>query len=358
MAEVEPAYQDWEKDYICLGGMYPTGGIMGCLESPVDTSALPDALRREVGGHAMVSELKHLKGRASKWFLPGDLVVRYPGIAEEGADVFRRKSDVLMASEREAQRVDSAAYDRGSTLHVLDMDRVERLRSESLEQHRWSIEYADRQFTLCDPFGRVFSLVNRIGKRAYPYRWIVHTPFKSVSGCFDANRRYGDLASSRYMDNAWVAMKGAHAYMLEKGPCWAALNRAEKTVHEVFHALTMIGPHRRNSRVIIRRNPVHQNRLSVVPFWERIGRDPDAPACLKVLTRRITSKDRHFTRWLDVRPDELESVVNTMWWDEHNYAIWPVEYGRIRQTVRAGSTVEEKLWLERPDSFWIRYTDA
>ena len=48
------------SDYICLAAMYPSDGIIGCLEAPIKDMELPHSFIREVGESAHLSELKRL----------------------------------------------------------------------------------------------------------------------------------------------------------------------------------------------------------------------------------------------------------------------------------------------------------
>lgn len=342
---------NWLSNYVCLGGMYPTKGILGCLEKPIDINTLPKALRDEIGLSAEVSELKRLQGRPAKWFLPGDIVVRYPGIAESASDIFRRKSDVVMVNAFELER----AAREGSEDRAVDWETVDRLREESLETHRWSIDKTRRQFTLCDPFGRVFVRIPRDDRRkATTKKKASSNTFRKVADHIEDVLVRGSGAENMpyFQESAWHALKSAHAFMMAKGPDGAMLRVAERKCHEEYHLRLMMGSKHRTDRMCIRRNPAHKIRKSIRPFWGRVESDPGAPAVLKGLNQRETAGDQHFVRWLDMSVEDFESVLKTVWWDEHQSGVWPWEMGYANVGSKKKRPENRVVWRRVDGDFY------
>jgi hypothetical protein len=297
-------------DFICLAALYPTKGIVGCLEAPIKEAELPQSFLSEVGESAHLSELKKLSGRAAKWFLPGDIVVRYAGFGELGSDVFRAKRDVVLI--------------HGASRLGMDMDMLEKIRSESIEGHRWSMERGESQYVLCDPFGRAFVVANGSGK-ATPCvqgKWQV---FKLASDQIvpkgvNSHQRTGFQETA-----AWFALQFAHAQMLSGDGSWAAYRRVNKLCRQVFMMKRLMGPRQRTKQMVVRRNPVYTRSKIVRPYWGRVEQDDDAPECLKQLL--VRESDGRWPRQREMSFEEFEQVLWTCGWDEYRPGIRPWEFG-------------------------------
>ena len=74
---------DMAPDWLVLSQIYPSAGIIGVVEEPVDT-VLRIELRKYLNIHAsMLVEfvrIKSVEGLSAEWFLEGDIVCRYVGI--------------------------------------------------------------------------------------------------------------------------------------------------------------------------------------------------------------------------------------------------------------------------------------
>ena len=148
------------SDWLVLSQLYPSGGLPGVVEVPVEL-ALYEELRRELCLVDTIvvkfSRIESVAGLSSEWFLVGDIVCRYVGMQEDYADVMRRRTDMLSYHHRFIGRA--------------DWDRIERTRALAIEHHRWEIdrvrmdsqdEFSHRRFgqtVISDPFGRTLIYV-------------------------------------------------------------------------------------------------------------------------------------------------------------------------------------------------------
>ena len=257
-------------DYICLAGMYPEGGIPGCLEVSIGNEQMPKAFLDEVGMQAQLSELRKLSGRAAGWFLPHDVVVRYPGVNELGCDVFRPKRDVILC--------------HASSKGPIDMSEVESARAESIEQHRWTLKRDENQLIVCDPFGRVVAL-----------RWTPNAGYRMFQ--FVAERIERRNPCKRFEDSgfkvatAWFAMEIGHTAMIQGDGSWKDYRRANAISIEAFKCRYDIGPVQSGLKLL----QVKKYRRSSVSraFWRRVGEDRSAPRALRLLQE---NRNRRYVR--------------------------------------------------------------
>ena len=291
------------SDYICLAAMYPSDGIIGCLEAPIKDMELPHSFIREVGESAHLSELKRLTGRAAKWFLPGDIVVRYPAVSELGCDVFRQKQDVVMVHARACAGT--------------DWDAVERLRANCIEQHQWDFDREGHQFTLCDPFGRVVA-ITWAGMPSRPAKG-GRIPFKYVANRLDDSVSVGKGSPHAKMD-AWSVLKRVHAYMLEHGADWDAYHRITKASEDMFRIRNKIG-YLAGKRLFIKRNPSSSVQMGCKDYWKRVNTDDSVPKALRKINT-LSSKER-YTYTVKLTESDLRDVLETCTWPEYRPNIHP-----------------------------------
>ena len=257
-------------DYICLAGMYPDGGIPGCLEVSIGNEQMPKSFLDEVGTQAQLSELRKLSGRAAGWFLPHDVVVRYPGVSELGCDVFRPRKDVMLC--------------HASSKGPIDISEVESARAESIEQHRWTLKRDENQLIVCDPFGRVVAL-----------RWTPNAGYRMFQ--FVAERIERRNPCRRFEDSgfkvatAWFAMGIGHASMIESEGSWGDYRRADVISTEAFKFRYKIGPIQSGLKLL----QVKKCRKSSTSraFWRRVGADSTAPAPLRLFEE---NRNRRYVR--------------------------------------------------------------
>ena len=91
------------SDWLVLSQIYPSSGIVGVVEEPVQPE-LRSELRRYLNiDDSMLVEfctIVSVKGISAEWFLKGDIVCRYVGIREDYADVLRSRCDMLLYHHR------------------------------------------------------------------------------------------------------------------------------------------------------------------------------------------------------------------------------------------------------------------
>lgn len=290
-------------DFICLAGMYPSDGIVGCLESPIKEMELPGSFIREVGDRAHLSELKKLSGRAARWFLPGDIVVRYPGVGELGSDIFRQKQDVVLVHSKAPCST--------------DWDAIERIRSKCIETHAWEIGRGGQQFVVCDPFGRVVAITwagtpSKKGKGG-------RVPFKHVADRLDDRSTSGN-GSSYAAIAAWKAMKFAHAYMLRGDGGWQDYRRADKLSADVFRIYNKIGSSL-GKKLVMKRNPSSSVQMGCYAYWARVKSTDDVHEALTT----INSHDRNgrYGNVVELSASGLDQVLDTCAWPEYRDNIHP-----------------------------------
>jgi hypothetical protein len=291
------------SDFICLAGMYPSEGIIGCLESPIKEMELPQSFIREVGESAHLSELKKLSGRAARWFLPGDIVVRYPTVGELGSDVFRQKQDIVLV--------------HGRACCSTDWDAVEMVRSNCIEHHTWDFCREAHQFTLCDPFGRAI-VITWAGKTRNPAKG-GRIPFKYVANRLDRGSTSGN-GSEHAMFAAWSGLKFAHRHMMDNGGTWESYERANKLSADIFRIRNKIG-YIAGKKLRMKRNPSSSMQTGCKDYWGRVEPGADVPESL--LTINKYGRSGRYNRIVRLSESDLDAVLETCAWPEYRYNVHP-----------------------------------
>ena len=291
------------SDFICIAGMYPSEGIIGCLESPIKEMELPQSFIREVGESAQLSELKKLSGRAARWFLPGDIVVRYPSIGELGSDVFRQKRDIVLVHARACA--------------TTDWDAVDQVRSRCVEQHTWDFCREGHQFTLCDPFGRVIS-ITWAGMPSRPVKG-GRIPFKYVANRLDDRVSVGRGSHHSKLD-AWAALTFSHRYMMANGGTWESYSQANKLSADIFRIRNKIGSIA-GKKLRMKRNPSSSVQIGCKDYWRRVEAKTDVPESL--LTINTYGRNDRYNRTVKLSESDLDAVLETCAWPEYKENVHP-----------------------------------
>lgn len=303
------------SDWLVLSQIYPSSGIVGVVEEPVQPE-LRSELRRYLNiDDSMLVEfctIVSVKGISAEWFLKGDIVCRYVGIREDYADVLRSRCDMLLYHHRFIGRV--------------DWSRVERVRSLAIEHHRWEVdrvrmddgEWSEMRFgqtVLCDPFGRTMVYVGPRSKRLWG------RPFEQVD---PTHHKRQDIVTPAYrMSGAWLALRVGFHRMLHK---WETreyherydsslmLNGVEDVVHRVYGMRTRftdrVNLHDRSVRVRLRKHG--KGFKNMRKFWVRVFEE-EGPTASPWLQKII---DHPSMQWIALNLTEYEELLSFCKYEE------------------------------------------
>lgn len=282
--------------WIVLGHLYPTDGLIGVSETSLNEQTISSVLE-ELGvddaSAVHLTAIGHCHGKASKWFLPGDVVCRYVSIDEPLSDIVRRIDDIWFLERNSESLIDRAA--------------IESARGASIEGHKWTIDRkklnARRgQLVIVDPFGRSLIVVETFVMK----RW---RRVLDRALCSRLCRPDVDMEVA-----GWLAIKALHGRafeMQEYDGCvdWDVLSALADQVFEVRASLSRsIGY---NDRLLkLRVSHSHLN----APWWERVC---DAWERGESLPYPLRMRMEHpALRWIMVSVRDVEEALSYAFWKE------------------------------------------
>ncbi len=304
-----------EREWLLLSQLYPTSGIVGVEEQPVDHTTRYRLCRYlNIHGSMLVefSRIVSVRGLGAEWFLEGDIICRYVGMREDYADVLRERVDMLMYHRRFIGRV--------------DWQRVERVRSLAIEHHRWEVDRVRMeedessvkrfgQTVLCDPFGRTMIYVGPRSKRLWgrPFEQIDPTHYKRKDYVTPAFR----------VSAAWIALRVGFHRMLHR---WKTreyftehdssllLTGVEDVVHRVYGMRTRFSDRYNLDDMVVRvRLRKHGKGFKYMrKFWVRVFEeegDRASPWLRKII-------DHPSMQWIALTVSEFEELLSFCKYEE------------------------------------------
>lgn len=284
------------KRWIVLGQLFPTEGLIGVSETSVDGETYESVMSElDVDDPSSVhlSSIERCHGRASKWFMPGDVVCRYSSIEEPLSDIVRVVDDIWFLEK--------------NSKSLVDMESIEESRRSSIERNKWTIDRkklnARRgQLVIIDPFGRALIVVETFVMK----RW---RKVLDRALCSRLCRPDVDMEVA-----GWLAIKAIHgrAFEMQKhGGCvdWDALTLL---IDQVFEMRGLL------SRSIGYNDRLLKMRMSFAPscsaWWERLR---DAWEDGASLPYPLRMRMEHPTlRWIMVSVRDVEESLAYAFWKE------------------------------------------
>ena len=302
------------SDWLVLSQLYPSVGLPGVVESPVDVE-LYDELRRELclvdNIIVKFNRIESVAGLSSEWFLVGDIVCRYVGMQEDYADVMRRRMDMLSYHRRFVGRA--------------DWNRIEKTRALAIEHHRWEVdrvrmdddEFSKNRFgqtVIADPFGRTLVYV---GPRSIRF-WGL--PLEQID---PREHRSRLIATPAYRVTAgWIAVRVGFYRVMDR---WNSreeqsvygglelLAGVDEMVRRVYAMRTKFndrhGMNERCVQVWIRRNIggiASKKNSPSRKFWERVFEE-EGPTASSWLMKII---DHECMKWIRLSLVEYEELLS------------------------------------------------
>ncbi len=301
------------RRWIVLGQLFPTEGLIGVSETSVDDETYQEVLNEldvEDSSSIQLSSIQRCNGRASKWFLQGDVVCRYSSIDEPLSDIVRLVDDVWFL-ERNSKS-------------LIDYDSIELSRRSSIERNKWTIDRkklnARRgQLVIIDPFGRALIIVETFVMK----RW---RKILDRALCSRLCRPDVDLEVA-----GWLAIKAIHGRAFEmqdkEGSVdWDALTLLADQVFEIRSSLSKsIGYNDRLLKMRVSHAP------SCSAWWERLKESWEDGASLPYPLRM--RMEHPSLRWVMVSVRDVEESLSYAFWKEWTEGRAPFkvkEEGRVR----------------------------
>ena len=280
-------------DWMVLDQFFPYDGIAGVDETPIygdEVDELRDALGVGFSEEVLFHRIGVARGRAEDWFVPGDVVCRRIGLSEDRCDLLRALDDRVFLS----YLYDSSAYS----------EELESLRSESIEQHKWSIHRSGDWIAIVDPQGRAFKCVFSFSLWLYP----------KIFEELEPRGGYRGLKPPYRVSAAWLGVRVIHRYLLNRcGPKlrMAEVFRAGGLGKYAYYRREELGSYLGSARMF----RMHRKKgFTSMPFWERcVGMLSDGLRVPNV----VKMVDKHPSlQFCAVTSDEVDWVFERCWWPE------------------------------------------
>jgi hypothetical protein len=236
--------------------------------------------------------LTSLKGKASDWFLVGDVVCRRIGLDEGRCDVLRQIQDKVFISSSS----DGSVFEDG----------LEELRREAIERHAWKVHRSETWSAVIDAQGR--ALVVACNDAYKQWRKVMEqlTPRRNTSRA---------VKTPAYrVSAAWCALKALHDWFFrehEGAVEQKDLRMSEHLVWGVYDSRVGIGRYVGAARVVKMRK---FRGVAHRPFWRRcsdmVESGESVPFALKHVYKHPC------TRWVGISVDDAEWLLSCSWWPE------------------------------------------
>ena len=310
---------DWGSNslehWIILGQLFPSDGIIGVKERPTEDDVAERVLL-ELGvdsSEVELSTIADVNGKARKWFLPGDVICRFIGIADAYCDVVRCVQDIYYIGPRAKGGFDSKD--------------IERERRNALEQHRWCIHRERKnvrcgQLVIVDPFGRALVVSQeRITKR---WRRVVERAM--------VVRR--NKPNAQWETAAWLAIRVLHrrAYELFESVGEIDLDELGSVAEYVYETRGNLRHHVSIHHRTVKLYPCHDRSPTHNKWWLRVeelwSRGEELPYPLRM------KMEHPALRWVMCSVSDLEKVLEYASWVQ-----WKEKYPSLRiKEERPGTT--------------------
>ena len=282
-------------EWMVLAEFFPSGGIPGVGEEPVygdDIQILRDALGLAFNEECLFHRLTSLKGKASDWFLVGDVVCRRIGLDEGRCDVLRQIQDKVFISSSS----DGSVFEDG----------LEELRREAIERHAWKVHRSETWSAVIDAQGR--ALVVACNDAYKQWRKVMEqlTPRRNTSRA---------VKTPAYrVSAAWCALKALHDWFFrehEGAVEQKDLRMSEHLVWGVYDSRVGIGRYVGAARVVKMRK---FRGVAHRPFWRRCSDMVESGESVPFVLKHVYKHP--CTRWVGISVDDAEWLLSCSWWPE------------------------------------------
>jgi hypothetical protein len=302
-------------EWMVLAEFFPSGGIPGVGEEPVygdDRAVLRDALGLAFNEECLFHRLTSLKGKASDWFLVGDVVCRRIGLDEERCDVLRQIQDRVFISSSS----DASVFEDG----------LEELRREAIERHAWKVHRSETWSSVIDSQGRALVVAYKDAHRQWRKVMEQLIPRRNTS-------RAAKTPAYR-VSAAWCALKALHSWFFyeHQGDVdRKALMKSEYLVRDVYDSRVKIGQYIGAAKVVKMRkfrSGIH------LPFWRRCSDMLESGERVPLVVRHV--HEHPCTRWVGISVDDAEWLLGCSWWPEWK-GKGPVRFDKFARRGESGN---------------------
>jgi hypothetical protein len=300
-------------DNICLGRFYPREGVPGVLSLPVEDD---DAIATYKAAAAIspldsVSffRLTMVPDEASGWLLPGDVICVYEELDEALFDLIRPNA--------------TSTYIWNNKWSKVDEVELERVRSEAIEDHRWSFSRTDTQLTMVDPYGRAAVI------RVEPKRLTrLFASFSSVVPRTEHEIQCHSRLRPEVQRAGEFVLRLFHGQMLKAGPrvdgsLYTKFRSLAQSMYDQRHRCAHLAPDADCLRIHFS-NYAHKRK----PCWDFVALCKSVYAeDQKALPRplRLMAAKHYHIKWVRLTPKEWEDCL--VFWFERHSGVWNEPFG-------------------------------